>query len=113
MSVTHGRPGTYVHGCRCPPCTEANTARQRKVKLALAARAAVGDPAVPHGLGGYGNWGCRCPVCTQAQSDTNARGRARRKLAAGQPMTALTDRERAAWVAKLCRDQEQKLEASR
>lgn len=64
----HGNPSTYNHGCRCEPCTTANTARVKRSRVARQQRA----EEAPHGLYAYTNWGCRCEVCTAAKSEANA-----------------------------------------
>jgi len=60
---THGLRSTYAHGCRCDPCTEANSAYQT-------ARSRRGEvpPGGLHGLSGFINYGCRCAVCTEEHS---------------------------------------------
>ena len=32
---THGKPSTYIAGCRCRPCTDANALRQRRRRWPL------------------------------------------------------------------------------
>jgi hypothetical protein len=55
----HGKRWTYAHhGCRCPICTDAHAARQKRAR-------GPGSPAqFTHGtLYGYES-GCRCPACS-------------------------------------------------
>lgn len=73
---THGTRATYVYGCRCLDCTEANKgyADRARARRTLT----PGDPR--HGTpNAYTNYGCRCLLCSQAFVPINARGRARRK----------------------------------
>jgi hypothetical protein len=86
---THPRKpnaGAYARGCRCAECTEAHRLRMRQVRAALRARP---RDEVPHGLYGYTNWGCRCDVCGAAHSESQAVRNARRKQAAGRPLSAM------------------------
>lgn len=65
---THGRASTYGrYGCRCAPCTKANT---RACTVAAQRRFKRRDTATfEHGEGGYRNWGCRCDVCTAGNTE--------------------------------------------
>ena len=71
----HGKASTYRRGCRCAPCTAANTAKQRRWKAKVAQRA---PQEIPHGRHGYVNYGCRCEVCTAANTEQSNAGRLRR-----------------------------------
>lgn len=64
---THGQRSTYTHGCRCGPCTEANSVFQAERQ-----RGGQVPPGGEHGLSGYNNYGCRCLICTKAKQDANA-----------------------------------------
>ena len=64
---THGLRSTYTAGCRCTPCTDANSDYQM-TRYALGRVPAGGK----HGLGGYNSYGCRCEVCRLAKSEANA-----------------------------------------
>lgn len=67
--ATHGKASTYRNtGCRCKPCTDANTERARRGRAERVERAKTNPEIVPHGAGGYRNWGCRCQVCTDANT---------------------------------------------
>lgn len=78
---THGIPSSYIRGCRCGPCTQANTDRGRRGGHQLNAyhrnkqeRVEVNGrmvhPDCPHGTRyGYVGYACRCQPCTQASSD--------------------------------------------
>lgn len=72
---THGLASAYRAGCRCEPCTKANSDFLRDKRAERAQRPA---DEVPHGLSGYKNWLCRCEICKAAGSVDNAR-RSRRK----------------------------------
>lgn len=103
MSVHNApvKPGryAYVHYlCRCPACTRANADYQTALGALLADRP---RDEVPHGtVGGYSNRGCRCAECGRANQLKCARYQARRKNAAGQPLSALE----AAALAELGRE---------
>lgn len=79
---THGLRATYTDGCRCGPCTAANTryfnARRQRGQV---------PPGGAHGASGYDNYGCRCLACTYAKQVENARNNVRRRRAAGRPVT--------------------------
>ncbi len=66
MPAQHGTASKYKNGCRCAPCTAANTEGHARWRDAVAGLPAV---VVPHGAGGYRNYGCRCAVCTAANSE--------------------------------------------
>lgn len=76
---------SYVRGCRCDGCVEANRERQRSVKERRVAygkkhnRKHDGNP-IPHGVSGYSNWDCRCPRCKNAWSTYLREKRAARAL---------------------------------
>lgn len=81
----HGHDATYRNwGCRCVPCTEANTAHVRRfVDAKRGARLRVGDrliaPAAEHGTSSsYRNHSCRCAPCCTAERAQRARTRERR-----------------------------------
>jgi len=64
---SHGTPGRYAEGCKCGPCTDRNTERNR---IAREKRIAGGIPAdVVHGASTFRNWDCHCPVCVQGNRD--------------------------------------------
>lgn len=66
----HGTHARYVRGCRCLPCTDANTtylAKRKRQRKAEAAANGLPDSVV-HGYSTYANWGCRCGVCRAAWS---------------------------------------------
>lgn len=72
-TVQHGGSGaTYVRGCRCDTCRQANTARcGRRRSERKAARVPGPDGRLVatttdrHGTpGAYSNHGCRCVACT-------------------------------------------------
>jgi hypothetical protein len=67
--ATHGLASTYNTGCRCTPCTDANTERARQVRNDMTERRLRNPAAVPHGLSGYTNWQCRCDICAAAHRD--------------------------------------------
>lgn len=92
--MTHGLPGTYVQGCRCPACTAVNTTRQASTRDRLEALGAEHPELIPHGLNGYNNWRHRCPVCVAGHATEMARQRGKRKLFAGRPLADLSTRER-------------------
>lgn len=70
----------YNNGCRCPECTEANTANGRRHQLVRVAKLARQPQLATHGVGStYRNWGCRCPECTAANSADVREWRRRRK----------------------------------
>jgi hypothetical protein len=69
MTATHGIKSTYNTGCRCDPCTDANTAYSRKQQQKRAEAVAANASNVPHGMSGYFNWGCRCDRCKQASRE--------------------------------------------
>lgn len=76
-----GTYGGYTnHGCKCRPCTDANTVEVRRQRAERAARLAAGEVTVPHGRDStYTNWGCHCRECTAAHTATrNADRRGRR-----------------------------------
>lgn len=75
----HGRVGGYTQGCRCAPCTDANT-RYRRADVADR-RTRLSE--APHGTdGAYSNWGCRCTECTAAHSKVMRAQHERRRAAA-------------------------------
>lgn len=72
-----GTSGGYGnHGCRCTPCTDANTREMRSDRARrFAGRVLVAGvwihPGAMHGTtGGYQNWGCRCWNCTEANRES-------------------------------------------
>jgi hypothetical protein len=74
--VKHGGAGTaYTHyGCRCGPCTDANTARAHRRALE---RRDESPPPEAHGKRStYNNWACRCVPCCEANAAENAADRA-------------------------------------
>jgi len=78
-TVTHGGSGNAYanYGCRCEPCTEANTARneRRRAERYETTRTDGLPENIPHGASAYANWGCRCDVCSleHSQKTKNAR----------------------------------------
>jgi hypothetical protein len=64
---THGQRSTYGSGCRCTPCTEANTDYQTLTKERRRE-----SHNWNHGRSGYDNYGCRCDICSTAKSISNA-----------------------------------------
>jgi hypothetical protein len=66
--VAHGKLSTYQYlGCRCDPCTAANTAavlRWRRTRTTI-------PPHVHGTYNGYTNWRCRCDECRAAGSKAN------------------------------------------
>jgi len=77
----HGKTHAYkVHGCRCGPCTAANTECQRRYVKRLRTR---NVPAGGHGtVNGYRNYGCRCVACCEASAEAGRQYRAVRKARA-------------------------------
>jgi hypothetical protein len=75
--VKHGA-SAYRNGyCRCQVCTDDNTARARRERVARRQRLAADRSLVPHGdAHTYTNWGCRCEPCSEA----NAAGCAARRV---------------------------------
>lgn len=67
MSRIHGLASTYCHGgCRCVPCTQANTSMVLDQVAKRTARLAADPTLAPHGIyTTYRNWGCRCEPCTR------------------------------------------------
>jgi hypothetical protein len=90
--AVHGTASTYrsvFYGCRCKACRAAHTERKRQERAVLRARQAD----APHGTStAYSNWGCRCDACKAAYRIRNAANRGRRKLAAGESLSALEER---------------------
>lgn len=78
----HGSLNGYINlGCRCPPCTAANTVdhalRQAKPRPPLP----PGDPR--HGTSsGYRWWKCKCGMCLAKNAEDVARSAARRRKSA-------------------------------
>lgn len=72
MARTHGLAATYRAGCRCRPCTIANTERQAEwVKTAEV-------PPDKHGtIYGYRVLRCRCDECRGANAEYQREYRAR------------------------------------
>ena len=74
--ATHGLASTYRnpdYGCRCEPCTAANTERVRQERQRRAERLAADPSLAPHGSSAtYGNWGCRCESCAAAHAQVMA-----------------------------------------
>lgn len=72
---SHGDANRYNQGCRCIPCTAANTIHQRE----MAARRSEREiPQDRHGTAScYTNYRCRCPECCAANSDYQAKYRAK------------------------------------
>lgn len=58
MLVEHGTVSRYGKGCRCAPCTAANTAKAREARARR-----KGKQPPTHGYSAYNNWNCRCEVC--------------------------------------------------
>jgi hypothetical protein len=78
-SPRHGRPSTYqYYGCRCPRCTQANTAMQQGYR----ARTAQPKPPRPlkHGAA-CAKRGCHCELGRAAARERQRRSRALRKAA--------------------------------
>jgi len=81
----HGRASTYTNwGCRCQPCTEAQTStfeatrRERFKRRQLVNGRLVATGNVQHGLATtYVNWGCRCPDCCRGMSNYHYQQRRR------------------------------------
>ena len=66
--VSHGEQSGYYAGCRCEPCTAANTDRIRKARADRHERMRRDPSVAPHGTAStYQNWGCRCADCTAAK----------------------------------------------
>jgi hypothetical protein len=71
---SHGRRADYDAGCRCQPCTTANTVyragvRQRRLdrRTLINGRLVAPLPAERHGsTSAYANHGCRCEPCVAA-----------------------------------------------
>lgn len=80
MARTHGVAATYiVGGCRCQPCTQANTAYNVDARARRAARLAADPTVVAHGRAStYRNWGCRCEPCSAANTAACRRSIVRR-----------------------------------
>jgi hypothetical protein len=72
---------------RVPPAPAVAPARQRQRKQ-VTPRDRSDDPSVPHlTSNGYKNHGCRCEECKFAHQQDMALFRARRKVAAGRPLS--------------------------
>lgn len=69
---THGIVGTYMRGCRCALCTEAN----RQWALESRRRFQEGRHKPPHGTEStYATYRCRCAPCRAAGAEKNRRDR--------------------------------------
>lgn len=77
--VTHGTRGAYTNwGCRCKPCTEANTSICTEAKKSRTAGQAI-PGFIKHGtFSTYSNWGCRCEGCRAAAARWRRERRARK-----------------------------------
>ena len=78
----HGTTAQYAHGCRCEPCTKANTLRQRGQQSTRRERTAANGgiaPVAKHGSATGTNWGCRCDTCVSAVAAKNRADNLRRK----------------------------------
>jgi hypothetical protein len=65
----HGRRGTYIKGCRCEACNQAN---RDGANIGRYSRAGRTPPPDSHGKATtYTNWHCRCDPCKAAQSQVN------------------------------------------
>ena len=72
--LIHGTRYTYVKGCRCDKCKQANTVywnktvrRNRIAREAEIAKDGNPNPALRHGFSKTYKWhGCRCEDCTEA-----------------------------------------------
>ena len=73
----HGVKNTYREwGCRCEPCTQANSAALLAASQDRAARLAANPALRPHGVElTYVSWGCRCRPCRRAHADARAKRR--------------------------------------
>jgi len=78
VTPQHGSRSTYInYGCRCDPCTKANSAACREWAHRQMARRELIDgrlvaplPDAQHGKQPtYTNHGCRCEPCTAANRD--------------------------------------------
>jgi hypothetical protein len=83
--IRHGVTAYVHHGCRCPVCTAANTARHRPARARrwasreLIDGRLVATQAETHGTWStYANWGCRCKPCDDAAVIENRRQREKR-----------------------------------
>lgn len=66
----HGQRASYAAGCRCVPCTDANTERLREAKRLRVDRFRRGEIEPPHGVKStYTNYDCRCDPCREAWSE--------------------------------------------
>jgi hypothetical protein len=74
----HGTINGYTnHGCRCGPCTGANTSEQQKARDR---RSALEIPPEVHGTeNGYSNYNCRCEDCKAAHNQAAREYRASKK----------------------------------
>jgi hypothetical protein len=65
----HGRAVQYSRGCRCQPCTDANTRQVKEARDRRRANKAAADRAGHGKASTYTNYGCRCQDCTKANAD--------------------------------------------
>ena len=70
LNQRHGTPNRYADGCRCRPCTDANTRRVYAAKALRVERFLRGEIHPEHGTRlTYANYDCRCDPCRAAWSD--------------------------------------------
>lgn len=70
LNQRHGTPNRYADGCRCRPCTDANTRRVLDAKARRVERFRRGEIHPEHGTRlTYANYDCRCDPCRDAWSD--------------------------------------------
>lgn len=74
--MTHGTRTPYTAGCRCGPCTEANTKRCAEYRDR---QAFLGFVDLTHGKAGTYSAGCRCALCRGAASKAGKAYRLRRR----------------------------------
>lgn len=75
---THGIYPTYVHGCRCRPCTDAWAVYTRNRQIERSRQI----PAhIEHGkTTTYQNYRCRCDGCKKAHTDAHRAWRIKRRV---------------------------------
>jgi hypothetical protein len=74
-----GTSAAYKNGCRCEPCTRANTDQCTQWRDNCRGSAALADRAGHGRLYTYKNYGCRCAACKQANTEASRRYRASKR----------------------------------
>lgn len=75
----HGKYSTYVGGCRCPECTEANRLYHTAQRARRRANPALADAAGHGKATTYANYSCRCDACRAANAAHKRAERARNR----------------------------------